>query len=163
MQPFFNKMYLYGIITQFICFVWMHKRFIFLITSLIFISNNLISQTNSVVTNILGSKGFIKNCGQVLDQNGDPNPAVLFLYPAQGFNLQLRKNGFSYDLYTIEGTVANLKPSEFSDLPEHFSIRFNRIYVSFVNPNPKLKITGIDESAGRRNYYNIEGNPSGII
>ena len=162
MQPFRNKMYLYWIITQLNSFVKAHKRLVFLITALIFISNNLISQPNFVACTSSGTQGFIKNCGQIHDQNGQLNPAVLFLYPASGFNLQLRKDGFSYDLYTIADSANYSKPSRF-DLPsEKAIISFNRIDVSFVNSNPNVKVSGLDESGNRFNYYNLNRNSLGI-
>ena len=43
--------------------------------------------------------GFIENKGQIIDQNNKPNPAVLYLLNTPGMNVQLRKGGFSYDLY----------------------------------------------------------------
>jgi hypothetical protein len=44
---------------------------------------------------------FIENKGQIIDQNNKPNPAVLYILNTPGFNVQLRKGGFSYDLYRI--------------------------------------------------------------
>jgi hypothetical protein len=43
--------------------------------------------------------GFIENKGQIIDQDNKPNPAVLYLLNTPGMNVQLRKGGFSYDLY----------------------------------------------------------------
>ena len=45
---------------------------------------------------------FIENKGQIIDQFGNPNPEVRFLLNMKGFNVQLRQNGFSYDIYQIE-------------------------------------------------------------
>ena len=44
---------------------------------------------------------FIENKGQIIDQHSNPNPVVLYLLNTPGFNVQLRKNGFSYDIYSI--------------------------------------------------------------
>jgi hypothetical protein len=44
---------------------------------------------------------FIENKGQIIDQNNRPNPAVLYLLNTPGMNVQLRRGGFSYDLYRI--------------------------------------------------------------
>ncbi len=46
-----------------------------------------------------GSPGFIENRGQILDQKGRTNKAVKYLLASKGLNVQLRKNGFSYDVY----------------------------------------------------------------
>ena len=47
------------------------------------------------------ASGFIENKGQIIDQRNKLNPAVLYLLPTAGMNVQLRKGGFSYDLYRI--------------------------------------------------------------
>jgi len=47
------------------------------------------------------NSAFIENKGQIIDQNLNPNPGVLYLLNTPGFNVQLRKGGFSYDLYRI--------------------------------------------------------------
>jgi len=57
-----------------------------------------------VPTNHAGSKqsmGFIENRGQIIDQFYKPNHAVLYLLNTPGMNVQLRRGGFSYDLYRI--------------------------------------------------------------
>jgi hypothetical protein len=43
--------------------------------------------------------GFIENKGQIIDQKGKTNPDVKYLLNTPGLNVQLRKNGFSYDVY----------------------------------------------------------------
>lgn len=45
--------------------------------------------------------GFIENKGQIIDQHDKPNPSCLYLLNSSGLNVQLRKNGFSYDAYQI--------------------------------------------------------------
>ena len=44
---------------------------------------------------------FIENKGQIIDQNFIPNPGVLYLLNTLRFNVQLRRCGFSYDVYRI--------------------------------------------------------------
>jgi len=48
------------------------------------------------------SEGFTQNKGQIHDQYRKPNPAVLYLYSSPGMNVQLKKDGFAYDTYTVE-------------------------------------------------------------
>jgi hypothetical protein len=48
------------------------------------------------------SVGFKENKGQIIDQKGKPNPAVRYLLNSGGLNVQLKKNGFSYDIYETE-------------------------------------------------------------
>ena len=45
------------------------------------------------------SIGFKENKGQIIDQKGKANPAVKYLLNSNGLNVQLKKNGFSYDIY----------------------------------------------------------------
>ncbi|WP_435522367.1 hypothetical protein [Chryseobacterium indoltheticum] len=42
---------------------------------------------------------FYENKGQIVDQNGKENPDVKYLFHSAGLNVQLRSNGFSYDVY----------------------------------------------------------------
>ena len=44
------------------------------------------------------SIGFKENKGQIIDQKGKPNTAVKYLLNTNGLNVQLRKNGLSYDV-----------------------------------------------------------------
>ncbi len=46
--------------------------------------------------------GYMENRGQMMDQNGQPNHAVRYLLHRPGLNLQLRDDGFSYDVYALE-------------------------------------------------------------
>ncbi len=46
---------------------------------------------------------FIANAGQLTDQHGAPNTDVRYLLHRPGLNLQLRADGFSYDLHRFEG------------------------------------------------------------
>ena len=50
---------------------------------------------------------FTENKGQVHDQKFLPNPAVKYLLPLNGLNLQLKENSFSYDTYVIEPDEKN--------------------------------------------------------
>lgn len=47
------------------------------------------------------SSGFVENKGQIHDQNGVPNDSVLFLFQSNGVKLQLRSEGFSYELWSL--------------------------------------------------------------
>lgn len=48
---------------------------------------------------------FYENKGQIIDQNGNKNPAVKYLFNAAGINVQLKNEGFSYDVYEVENTL----------------------------------------------------------
>ncbi|WP_312825499.1 hypothetical protein [Epilithonimonas sp.] len=45
---------------------------------------------------------FYENKGQIVDQNGNPNSEVKYLLNSPGLNVQIKENGFSYDVYEVE-------------------------------------------------------------
>ncbi len=48
---------------------------------------------------------FYENKGQIIDQDGKENKDVKYLFHSNGLNVQLRSNGFSYDIYEIKKTI----------------------------------------------------------
>lgn len=101
-------------------------------------------------------KGFIENKGQLFDQNHKPNPSCLFLYASDSMNLQLRKTGFSYDVYSITDTAK--QKSEEKKLPSNFLFKYHRIDVEIVNINPNVEIEALNPGEEYFNYYNMD-NP----
>jgi uncharacterized protein (TIGR02145 family) len=91
---------------------------------------------------------FIENKGQVVDQNYNPNPAVLYLLNTPGMNVQLRKGGFSYDLYQT--------------LHQPSSIQFHRIDIDLLNANPQPDIEASGTSSDYLNYYTTGTPTEGI-
>ncbi len=123
--------------------------------------------------NIRQSIGFRENKGQIIDQNGKPNTAVKYLLNLGGLNVQLKKNGFSYDIYEIKKTpIASSSTSK--KLPyqtpekeekEQFDLEyiFHRVDIDFVNSNPKVELIKEQKSSDFDNYYNIPNKPEGIL
>ncbi|MBE0648410.1 MAG: hypothetical protein IH596_11560 [Bacteroidales bacterium] len=72
-------------------------------------ANSLLAQTPDSLAKS-SWKGFTDNKGQIIDQNNNPNPSVLYLLNTPGFNVQLRRGWFSYDLY--EGAGLRAQSSE---------------------------------------------------
>jgi hypothetical protein len=66
------------------------------------------NKTYNLVKSQNTKSGFTENKGQIIDQNNRPNPGVLFLLNSPGINVQLRRTGFSYDVFTIDSS--NQKP-----------------------------------------------------
>ncbi|STC96248.1 DUF7948 domain-containing protein [Chryseobacterium carnipullorum] len=50
---------------------------------------------------------FYENKGQIVDQDGKENADVKYLFHSAGLNVQLRSNGFSYDVYQLEKIKEN--------------------------------------------------------
>jgi len=114
---------------------------------------------------------FIENKGQIIDQSGNPNPAVRYLLNMNGFNVQLRNNGFSYDIYQIERTIVadeQIMDKETSQLnrfnldTNHSRINFHRIDINFEGANPNCEIIAEDPSSDYLNYYTAGTPVEGI-
>jgi hypothetical protein len=52
--------------------------------------------------NLRKPTGFTENKGQFRDQYGNPNPDVLYMADFGGMKVQLRKDGFSYEVYQVK-------------------------------------------------------------
>lgn len=105
--------------------------------------------------------GFIENKGQIINQNNKPNPAVLYILNTPGMNVQLRRSGFSYDVYSVsdqQSAVSSLDPSS-SILQPPFSIfHYHRIDFDMEGMNPDYTIETSEPSADYLNYY-TSGTP----
>lgn len=120
------------------------------------------------------SIGFTENKGQIIDQNGKPNTAVKYLLNSNGLNVQLKKNGFSYDVYEVKKTpivrsataktLPYLIPEKDNQEKEEFNLEysFHRIDIDFVNSNPKVELIREQKSTDFDNYYNIPNKAEGV-
>ena len=130
--------------------------------------------------------GFIKNKGQIIDQNNKPNPSVLYLLNTPGMNVQLKRGGFSYDLYSVKGsqghkvtgaqghsgTVAQniFSPSHHltsspSDSIVNYQlsiINYHRIDFTLLSSNPKCQVIPSSPAADYLNYYTAGAPDKGI-
>lgn len=115
---------------------------------------------------------FYENKGQIVDQEGKANPSVKYLYHSSGLNVQLRTNGFSYDIYEIKKTL-NLNSSKFiknavSDSKPYYEDEFNyqqlfhRIDIQLVNSNKNTSVIAEGKSQDYDNYYNLSEKPEGV-
>jgi hypothetical protein len=76
--------------------------------------------------------GFVENMGQIKTQDGSVNKDVLYLFRTGNMQVQLRKNGFSYELFQES------KPNELPHLalernsfPEATSVKIHRVDIDF--------------------------------
>ena len=119
------------------------------------------------------SVGFIENKGQIVDQNGNTNSGVKYLLNTNGLNVQLRKNGFSYDIYEPEkkSKANNSKDKNTSYLKNEAgkiddnAVKYNyhRIDIDFVNSNASVELIPHEKTDGYDNYYNVSNTPNGIL
>ncbi len=119
--------------------------------------------------------GFIENKGQIVDQKGRKNNAVKYLLNTSGLNVQLRENGFSYDVYEIKKHPLTKKQKEVL-YPYHFIKKdtlknpnytveyiYHRIDIDFENSNRTVKLIAEEKSSDYDNYYNIPTEPNGVV
>ena len=102
------------------------------------------------------TKAFVENKGQIIDQNNNPNPDVLFLLSTPGMNLQLRKGGFSYDLY---GPILQGNRTSIDAMPSVEKFLFHRIDIDLIEFNPDYTIETSGPATDYMNYF-TSGTPA---
>lgn len=117
--------------------------------------------------------GFTENKGQLIDQEGKSNKNVQFLLNTPGLNVQLRKSGFSYDVYETKKVSLTEKKSDFSTTNDSFTkeatssdyslaYQYHRIDIDFEHSNPSVQLIAEEKSTDYDNYYTIAHAPEGI-
>lgn len=92
------------------------------------------------------SQGFVENKGQVTDQAGNSNDSLLFLYVQEHFKLQLKSNGFSYELWeAIEGGEQVVSRADF-------------YWMQMGQP----KVEGTEALGGTENFYTTTERIHGV-
>lgn len=109
--------------------------------------------------------GFVENKGQIRDQFGKPNRDVLYLLQTPGTNIQVKKNGFSYDVYKIEELPQEKQvKNTTNDLDiKPLKTSFHRIDVVFSNTNPDVHIEGQEAASDVMNFYTDITPEEGIV
>lgn len=111
--------------------------------------------------------GFIENKGQIIDQNNNPNPSVLYLYTGNGLNVQLKKEGFSYEVVKTKfgSTKQPTSKEKFEHEKETIADTFftHRIDISFVNANPDNSIVADEPLIDYINYYTTATPEQGVV
>jgi gliding motility-associated-like protein len=115
---------------------------------------------------------FYENKGQIIDQDGKENADIKYLFQSAGLNVQLRSNGFSYDVYETKKTT-NPNSSKFKNEQSLnaktfykdeflYENQFHRIDIELINSNKTAKIIAEEKSSDYDNYYNIPNKPKGV-
>ncbi|NMH29266.1 DUF7948 domain-containing protein [Flavobacterium silvaticum] len=106
--------------------------------------------------------GFTQNKGQIVDQNNRENPDVLFLLNMPGLNVQLKQNGFSYDIYENKMQPEKGQAPDFIKSSTTLVSRlYHRIDVEFIDSDPKARLVAGQELPTHQNYY-LPQRKSGI-
>ncbi len=141
----------------------MKKQLLFLL--LLTFSTFLLSQ--KITSN--NEAFFYENKGQIIDQNGKENPALKYLYHSGGLNVQLKSDGFSYDVYEVKKTLKKKNNQQQSILskakksPDYdLEQQFHRVDIDFINANKNPTIITEGKSSDYDNYYNLPNNPKGV-
>lgn len=113
---------------------------------------------------------FHENKGQIIAQDGKENPAVKFLFNGNGLNVQIKKEGFSYDVYEIIKVEKNSsRKNTTNNFPKigkepdfDLKYKYHRVDVNFVGANKNPEIIAEGKSASYNNFYNLPNKPEGI-
>ncbi len=160
---------------------------------LFFLINNILFSENTEIfqKSFTSQYGFIENKGQIIDQENKLNPKCLFLYNGNGLKIQLRKDGFSYEVTApsqpspkgreyqhldlrirendLDQSSNNLNNMQENLLQGTSSLPFgeswrgvHRIDISFENMNTDVVIEKQNESSNYINYYTAVTPEQGI-
>ncbi|MGB3075408.1 MAG: SBBP repeat-containing protein, partial [Chitinophagales bacterium] len=113
---------------------------------------------------------FVENKGQVVDQKGNSNSSVRFIFADRYFNLQLKESGFSYELFEeklpqnlTESGLKNTLPMESEDFEQkEGNLQSNRIDVKVVGANAHPQILGESSTGTVLNFYTSNCASEGI-
>ncbi|MFY8022138.1 MAG: T9SS type A sorting domain-containing protein [Bacteroidia bacterium] len=108
---------------------------------------------------------FIENKGQIKDQYGQSNPFVNFILPSKGLNVQIRRNGFSYDLIQVQkkNKIQTPKLVQKKDIgKESIVLNIHRIDITFEGSNKEVKLEGFEKENGVYNFYQSANERLGI-
>jgi len=116
--------------------------------------------------------GFIENKGQIVDQNNQSNSDVLYLLSRSGINLQLKKNSFSYDTWTVEWKQRESTEHErilYKDFPDVLKDRlsyavynFHRVDIELTGANSTPEVNAENPFSDIFNYYVNDKEVTGV-
>lgn len=113
--------------------------------------------TSALSATMIGKYGFVPNAGQILDQNRKPNQSVLFLFQQNDFQVQLKENGFSYQLSKfIPDPNPAISPSDFRKPGKNIQGSFSlyRVDIELLGMNTQFQTKKENPLEAYFNYYN---------
>ncbi|OYU95983.1 MAG: hypothetical protein CFE21_06100 [Bacteroidetes bacterium B1(2017)] len=115
---------------------------------------------------VLNSKrGFIENKGQFVDQDNQKNLDVTYVFFGSTLNVQLRNDGFSYELYRCQtdtqtqSSPAPKGPFKYGTPPPSFQKLIQRIDISFIGASTP-QITPVNAAPDVLNFHSTGEFPS---
>ncbi len=122
-----------------------------LILQCVFLFTHLPSFAQGVRIN---SSAFVENKGQILDQNYHQNNDVLFLYSGKGLKIQLRKTGYSYELFSVDGLPENANKN-FQNPEDLIKTKITnyRVDIDFKGVNQNTEVIAEEQCLSQFNYF----------
>ena len=138
-----------------------------MLSTLILFCTFLAAKNNSITpgSNLKSGFGFIENKGQIINQNHQPNPDALYVYDGAGVHVQLRKNGFSYEVMKLErktksGENFSMESDgkiklkhDINNLPHHYELKVHRVDINFNGGAGNPVILALENMGSHLNYY----------
>jgi len=110
--------------------------------------------------------GFYENKGQIINQDKHPNSDIRYLLNTKGLNVQLKNDGFSYDVYeqqiTDELYQNNLYTNDSILVGYNYKQVYHRVDFTFLNSNSKVTIVPFEKLQDFDHFYNINHQPNGV-
>jgi len=142
------------------------KKFIQFLFLILVIAIN--ANANNINKPISSQYGFIENKGQIIDQNNNPNPSVLYLYNGNGLRVQLRKEGFSYEVIntikTPKAIIDERPQGKFASQADSFDITYqtHRVDINFKDGNKNATLKPTQPASDFINYYTTGTSEAGV-
>lgn len=142
------------------------KKFIKFLLLVLVVAIN--ANANNINKSISSQYGFIENKGQIIDQNNNPNPSVLYLYNGNGLRVQLRKEGFSYEVInsikTPKTIIDKVPLGKFVSQADSFDITYqiHRVDINFKDGNKNAALKPYQPANDFINYYTTGTSEAGV-
>lgn len=140
--------------------MWNHQRYV--LAPAILIALTVLFLRPVVARAANADRFFLENKGQIVDQSHTPNTRVLFLLNREGANVQLRNDGFAYDLHVTQASMNGPHVGSKDGPDERMQHRFHRIDLQWRNGAP-AQWTTHDRGVDHTNYYGVPGSPDGVL
>ena len=128
-------------------------------------TKSLFAQDFTLDSNSINTKfGFIENKGQIIDQNNRPNPEAQFLCNVSGLKVQIRRDGYSYEVIKEISRTSLPKRDALSDRGGLDQVKYgvHRVDIHFDGAKKDIQWEASESQNGYSNYYTT-GTPEGGV
>ncbi len=118
--------------------------------------------TDKFTQNISNSTaGFTENKGQIADQFGNVRSDLLYLYTNKNLIVQLKVNGFSYEMCSVINDSVYHDPENYND-SNYIFIKTHRVDIELIGSNPEPAVINEGRSNDYNNYYTQYTGEKGV-